>query len=203
MKPLLLIALLSLFAAVPALAQATDDCPNLPADAGLTWKQSNGPDFVVCRAMRGEVQVFGMYFGNNPSYRHPEKDKAETSTVLGREVTWYNVSPDEKHGAYARDALIRLGKSDTDGVIHVWISASDEAEFKAALIALEGVSLKASESAPTDAPAASDDAAPPAEAAAADELAADAPMAADDTAAADAAAAEDAPENAEVPAKDD
>lgn len=142
-RSLLLCALL--FAAVsPAFAADGDGsgCPNLPADAGLTWKQNNGPDFVVCRAMRGDVQVFGMYFGNNPSYRHPEKDKAETSVVAGHEVTWYNVSPDEKHGAYARDALIRLGKSDTDGVIHVWISASDEAEFKAALTALEGVTLK-------------------------------------------------------------
>lgn len=131
-------------AASPALAADGDGsgCPNLPADAGLTWKQNNGPDFVVCRAMRGDVQLFGMYFGNNPSYRHPEKDKAGTSVVAGHEVTWYNVSPDEKHGAYARDALIRLGKSDTDGVIHVWISASDEAEFKAALTALEGVTLK-------------------------------------------------------------
>ena len=68
-------------AASPAFAQDGSDCPNLPADAGLTWKQNNGPDFVVCRAMRGDVQVFGMYFGNNPSYRHPEKDKAETSVV--------------------------------------------------------------------------------------------------------------------------
>jgi hypothetical protein len=139
---LFLAALLFATVASPAFAQGGSDCPNLPADAGLTWKQNNGPDFVVCRAMRGDVQVFGMYFGNNPSYRHPDQDKAETSNVAGHEVTWYNVSPDEKHGAYARDALIRLGKSDSDGVIHVWISASDEAEFKAALTALEGVTLK-------------------------------------------------------------
>ncbi len=203
MNPLLLATLLTFSAAAPAVAQAADGCPNLPVDAGLTWKQNNGPDFVVCRAMRGDVQVFGMYFGNNPSYRHPEQDKAETSTVLGREVTWYNVSPDEKHGAYARDALIRLGKSDTDGVIHVWISASDETEFKAALTALEGVSLKESESAPTDAPAADADSAATADASATGDLPADAPTPADDAAAVDDGPGDAAAGKAQAPAKDD
>jgi hypothetical protein len=162
-RPLILAALLIAAAlAIPAFAQDTpsaasenkpgSDCPTLPKNSGLAWKKSDGPDFVVCRAMRGEVQVFGMYFGNHPSYQHLDKDKAETSLVAGHEVTWYNASPDEKQGAFARDALIRLGKDDSDGVIHVWISASDATEFQAALKALEGVSL--TEPVKADAPAA-------------------------------------------------
>ena len=189
MNRLLLAALLSFAVLAPSVAQATDECPNLPADPGLTWKQNNGPDFVVCRARRGEVQVFGMYFGNNPSYRHPEQDKAETSTVLGREVTWYNVSPDEKHGAYARDALIRLGKSDTDGVIHVWISATDEVEFKAALMALEGVTLNADAPKPVEPTAVTDDAA------------AEAPTPTDAAAPVETTPADETPESAEKSAK--
>jgi hypothetical protein len=166
-SPILAALLIAAAVVPPAFAQDTppaavenkpgSDCPTLPKRSGLTWKKNDGPDFFVCRAMRGDVQVFGMYFGSHPSYQHDDKDIAETSLVAGHEVTWYNVSPDEKHGAYARDALIRLGKDDSDGVIHVWISASDEAEFKAALKALEGVSL--TEPVKADAPAADADSA--------------------------------------------
>jgi len=121
--------------------EAAAICPHLPAKSGLTWKHTTGPDFDVCRAMRGDQQVFGVYLGQHPSYLHEEKNKAETSHIGPYEVTWYNASPDEKQGAYARDTLISFGESESDGVAHVWISAANAEEFAATLKILEGVTF--------------------------------------------------------------
>jgi len=143
MRSLFIASLLLSGAAPVAAADAAESpCPTLPAKSGLTWKHNAGAAFVVCRALRGDSQVFGVYLGNSPSYNHREEDKAETSMVGTYEATWYNVSPDEKRGAYAREALIRFGDKDIDGVAHIWISAANADEFASALKVLEGVTLK-------------------------------------------------------------
>lgn len=151
----LFIASLLLSGAAPVVAAdaAESPCPTLPAKSGLTWKHNAGAAFVVCRALRGDSQVFGVYLGNSPSYNHREEDKAETSMVGTYEATWYNVSPDEKRGAYAREALIRFGDKDIDGVAHIWISAANADEFASALKVLEGVTLKPPVAAAAPAPA--------------------------------------------------
>lgn len=177
MMRFLLLASLLLSAAAPAYAADGDKspCPTLPAKSGLTWKHNAGAAYVVCRAMRGESQVFGVYLGNSPSYNHKEEDKAETSKVGAYEVTWYNVSPDEKRGAYAREALIRFGEKDIDGVAHIWISAANAEEFASALNVLEGVTLTppVAATAPAPAPAPEADAAADVPAAAPEESASD------------------------------
>ena len=154
MRSLLLTSLL-LSATTTALAkdEAASPCPTLPAKSGLTWKHNAGAAFVVCRALRGDSQVFGVYLGNSPSYNHREEDKAETSMVGTYEATWYNVSPDEKRGVYAREALIRFGEKDIDGVAHIWISAANADEFASALKVLEGVTLRPPVAAAAPAPA--------------------------------------------------
>lgn len=126
-----------------ARAETASPCPGLPADAGLTWTHTDGPDFVVCHAMRGKEQVFGVYLGRNPSYRHLDVNKAEASRIGSYEVTWYNVSPDDKQGAYARETMVRFGKQDSAGVAHFWISAASEEQLLATFKLLEGVSLQA------------------------------------------------------------
>lgn len=167
----LFIASLLLSGAAPVVAAdaAESPCPTLPAKSGLTWKHNAGAAYVVCRALRGDSQVFGVYLGNSPSYNHREEEKAETSKVGAYEVTWYNVSLDEKRGEYAREALIRFGDKDIDGVAHIWISAANADEFASALKVLEGVTLTPPVAAATPAPA------PEADAAAAEDVPAELP----------------------------
>jgi len=160
----LLLASLLFSAAAPALAADTPEspCPRLPAKSGVAWKVDKGADFVVCRGMRGKSQLFGIYLGGSPSYLHQDKNKAETGKVGPYDVTWYNAAPDDTRGEFAREALIRFGEKDSDGVAHVWISAANADEFAAAAKVLEGLTFKS-------APAAEKAAAPePAQPASAD-----------------------------------
>jgi len=144
MRSLLLASLLFSAATVPALAAdaPASPCPGLPTKSGVAWKVDKGADFVVCRGMRGESQLFGMYLGGNPSYLHQDKNKAETGKVGPYDVTWYNAAPDDTRGEFAREALIRFGEKDSDGVAHVWISAANADEFAAAVKVLEGLEFK-------------------------------------------------------------
>jgi hypothetical protein len=62
MKPIILILILiCLSCAANAHDHSADICPTLPPDSQLKWNHNQGLDFDVCRAMRGENKVFGVY----------------------------------------------------------------------------------------------------------------------------------------------
>jgi len=135
-------ALFACLLAGHAYGQSSDLCPRLPANAQLKWSVSRGPDFDVCRAMRGTQQVFGVYLGNHPSFRPSEYKPAGAGKIGKYEVVWYEVPSDDKSRPISRQTLLRLGQTPGADMAHVWIHAANDGELSAALAVLQGVEFK-------------------------------------------------------------
>lgn len=126
--PLLLVA----GAACAQDAAAAGNCPQLPADAGLTWeaRSSDAGDF--CRALFADgSEAFGLYITPERSFDPVRRNRAERNfTIDGHEVTWYRAEIASRPGVEARETNIEL----TDGrQVHVWLQAPSPTELPARL----------------------------------------------------------------------
>ena len=142
MKPILLI-LLFLSCAGNALSHSVENCPNLPADSELIWSYTQGPDFEICRAMRGDRQVFGMYLGNHPKFRPNDRQRAEKGKIGKYEVLWYNKEPSkDSTRPISKQAIFNLGQRPDAEMAHVWFNAADIEELNQTLAILQLISFK-------------------------------------------------------------
>lgn len=123
-----------LLAAGAARAQdaAARNCPQLPADAGLTWeaRSSDAGDF--CRALFADgSEAFGLYITPERSFDPVRRNRAErTFTLDGHEVTWYRAEIAASPGVEARETNVAL----TDGrQVHLWLQAPSPTELPARL----------------------------------------------------------------------
>jgi hypothetical protein len=123
-----------LLAAGAARAQdaAAGTCPQLPADAGLTWeaRSSDAGDF--CRALFADgSEAFGLYITPERSFDPVRRNRAERNfTIDGHEVTWYRAEIAALPGVEARETNLAL----TDGrQVHVWLQAPSPTELPARL----------------------------------------------------------------------
>jgi hypothetical protein len=123
-----------LLAAGAARAQdaAAGNCPQLPADAGLTWeaRSSDAGDF--CRALFADgSEAFGLYITPERSFDPVRRNRAERNfTIDGHEVTWYRAEIAALPGVEARETNLAL----TDGrQVHVWLQAPSPTELPARL----------------------------------------------------------------------
>ncbi len=134
-----------LFLSAPQVsAQSVEVCPSLPANSGLEWTYSEGPDFDVCRAyVRGsESLAFGIYLGNHPSFHPGRSDHIGNGKVASRRVTWYRQGPNDSDSAFFRHTLLTLdGK--TGYVAHIWVAADTEQQLRGRLSVLESIVFKA------------------------------------------------------------
>lgn len=115
------LALAAFGAAGAAQAQVASPCPQLPADAGLTWDIQGNPQALLCRALRADgSEAFGLVISPKPTFEPVRSDRAERGQVDGREVTWYRAELAQKPGIQARETLLQLpdGRS-----VHVWLQA--------------------------------------------------------------------------------
>jgi hypothetical protein len=107
-------------------AQQANSCPQLPADAGLTWDVGGSARTQLCRALRADgSEAFGLVISDKPAFEPQRGDRAETGQVGGRDVVWYRAELAQKPGTQARETLLQLpdGRS-----MHVWLQApSDDA----------------------------------------------------------------------------
>jgi hypothetical protein len=101
-------------------AAAAGNCPQLPADAGLTWeaRSSDAGDF--CRALFADgSEAFGLYITPERSFDPVRRNRAERNfTIDGHEVTWYRAEIAALPGVEARETNLAL----TEGrQVHVWL----------------------------------------------------------------------------------
>lgn len=130
-------ALASLGLAGSAIAQDAPMCPQLPANTGLTWEYRGSGDTQLCRALRSDgSEAFGVVISAKPTFEPARSDRAERSTVDGREVRWYRAELAQKPGVQGRETLIELpnGRS-----AHLWLQADSDATLEADLQMLQGL----------------------------------------------------------------
>ena len=102
-------------------AQQANPCPQLPAEAGLTWDVGGSAANQLCRALRADgSEAFGLVISAKPAFEPQRGDRAEAGQIGGRDVYWYRAELAQKPGTQARETLLRLpdGRS-----MHVWLQA--------------------------------------------------------------------------------
>ena len=120
-----------------ATAQDASVCPQLPADAGLSWDYRGSGDTQLCRALRADgSEAFGLVISAQPTFDPSRSDRAERSTVDGREIRWYRAELAQKPGVQAREAVIELrnGRS-----AHLWLQAESDDKLQAGYQLLQGL----------------------------------------------------------------
>jgi hypothetical protein len=105
----------------PSQVQPATSCPQLPANAGLTWEARSTADSDFCRALRSDgSEAFGMYITAQPSFEPNPRNRQESGRIDGRDVVWYRAEIATDPGVQAREALLQLA----DGrYAHVWLQA--------------------------------------------------------------------------------
>ena len=137
----LAIALAILIQAASGVAQAADNCPSLPPEAGMTWTYQQGPDFGVCYAVDAATHkdAFGLYLGFAPSF-HPDPAKPFTEGVVGgHPVKWYRHAQGSDSAKLSQEALVNL---DRGAIAHVWVVAASEQEMAQRLSVLSRLQFK-------------------------------------------------------------
>ena len=123
MKHCMLACLFVLVSGV-AYGQSIDSCPALPKNSALNWEYHQGPDFDICRAMRGKVQVFGVYLGNFPPLQPQDLTNGQKGNVGGFEVQWIDMKREGTSSAFAKQTVIQIHKSPGVERAHIWIQAA-------------------------------------------------------------------------------
>ena len=115
--------------AVNVAAQQASACPQLPSDTGLTWEYRGAGGTDLCRALRSDgSEAFGLVISSKPTFEPLRPDRAERSSVGGRDVYWYRAELAQKPGVQARETVIELpdGRS-----AHLWLQADNTEKLQA------------------------------------------------------------------------
>jgi len=118
-------------------AQQAPACPQLSSDTGLTWEYRGSGDTDLCRALRADgSEAFGLVISSKPTFEPQRPDRAERSTVDGREVFWYRAELAQKPGVQARETVIELpnGRS-----AHLWLQADNTDKLQAGFQLVQGL----------------------------------------------------------------
>jgi len=124
-------------------AQQANPCPQLPADAGLTWDVGGSAGNQLCRALRADgSEAFGLVLSDKPAFEPQRSDRAEAGQVAGRDVYWYRAELAQKPGTQARETLLKLpdGRS-----MHVWLQAPSNEALQSGFRLVGALQLGASE----------------------------------------------------------
>lgn len=117
-KPAFLVPVLLVFAAA-AQAQDPAACPQLPADAELSWEHRGNASYDFCRALRSDgSEAFGLYIAAESPFEPKRSNREEAGVIGGREIHWYRAELAAQPDITARETLIEFG----DGrMAHVWM----------------------------------------------------------------------------------
>ena len=129
--------LAGLVPAFAAGAQQAPVCPQLPADAGLTWDYRSNGNADLCRALRADgSEAFGLVISPKPTFEPDRSDRAERSHVDGRDVYWYRAELAQKPGVQARETVIELADGRS---AHLWLQADNADRLRADFELLQGL----------------------------------------------------------------
>ncbi|MBA2238795.1 MAG: hypothetical protein H0W24_08900 [Lysobacter sp.] len=117
--------------AAAAQAQNPAACPQLPADAELSWEHRASGDSDFCRALRNDgSEAFGVYIATDSPFSPKRVNREMEGVVDGRPVHWYRAEIALKPDVTALETLIELG----DGrVAHVWLQSSSQPQLQQVL----------------------------------------------------------------------
>lgn len=124
-------------------AQQINPCPQLPADAGLTWDVGGSASNQLCRALRADgSEAFGLVISGKPTFEPQRSDRAEAGQVGGRDVYWYKAELAQKPGTQARETLLKLpdGRS-----MHLWLQAPSNEALQSGFRLVQAMQLDAFE----------------------------------------------------------
>jgi len=113
-------------------AASAGNCPQLPADAGLTWEAHSSDAGDFCRALFADgSEAFGLYITPERSFDPVRRNRAERNfTIDGHEVTWYRAEIAASPGVEARETNVELA----DGrQVHIWLQSPSPTELPARL----------------------------------------------------------------------
>ncbi|MCD9028632.1 hypothetical protein LDO26_10490 [Luteimonas sp. BDR2-5] len=116
-----------------AAAQSRNQCPTLPADAGVQWHVVDGDDFIFCRAVDSSTgeQAFAVSIGRSAQFKPRRGTRiGERVTIDGSPVYWH-----EGDVALAPNLLIRetLVELDSGDYAHIIVRAQDQARLAKSL----------------------------------------------------------------------
>jgi hypothetical protein len=101
-----------------------EECPGFPPATAeiLRWEAMRLPDMVLCRAIvqDGGTEAFAL------TIKPRRTDRAEESTLNGRELNWYSSELPSQPNLLIRETLIPVAE---DRVVHVSLRANDAASL--------------------------------------------------------------------------
>ena len=102
-------------------AQEQGNCPQLPAESGLTWEYRASGDSDFCRALRADgSEAFGLYISRKANFEPKRGNRAEPGVIDGQSMYWYKGELATKPDVEVRETLVELA----DGrVAHIWLQS--------------------------------------------------------------------------------
>lgn len=128
-----------LLSGVAAQAQAQDAgaCPQLPAEAELTWEHRGSGDSDFCRALRSDgSEAFGLYISPESPFEPKRSNREEEGSVDGRAIQWYRAEIATQPEIEARETLVELHDGRT---AHIWLQAMSGEQLDRAFKMAEGL----------------------------------------------------------------
>lgn len=103
-----------------------EECPGFPSATAeiLRWEAMRLPDMVLCRAIvqDGGAEAFALTISRESPFKPRRTDRAEESTLNGRELNWYSSELPSQPDLLIRETLIPIAEN---RVVHVSLRAND------------------------------------------------------------------------------
>jgi hypothetical protein len=107
-----------------------EECPGFPPVTAeiLRWEAMRLPDMVLCRAIvqDGGAEAFALTISRESPFKPRRADRAEESTLNGRELYWYSSELPSQPDLLIRETLIPIAEN---RVVHVSLRANDAANL--------------------------------------------------------------------------
>lgn len=102
-------------------------CPQLPADAGLSWEQRGNDAFLICSAVDASgAEAFGLSLSADSAFQPRRSNREERGVVAGQDVRWYRAEVGTQPDLLVRETLVEI---DRDRVAHIWVRTHSEGDL--------------------------------------------------------------------------
>lgn len=120
----------ALLCSSPLHAQEAASCPKLPADSALQWQEVRNPDLLFCKAMDANGnQAFTVMVSNDSPFNPVRSQRAESSSINGKNTWWYRTEIATRPELLAREAAVELANGN---VAYFNVQANSDADLQQA-----------------------------------------------------------------------
>lgn len=120
-----------------ARAQEASACPQLPANANLSWNHRASGDSDLCIAQRADgSEAFGLYISPKPSFEPSRSNREEEGQIDGQALRWYRAELAAQPGVEARETVLTLADGRS---AHIWLQAPNADALTASLQLVQGL----------------------------------------------------------------